>query len=198
MEPQVLDGRDCGSCNVCCVMLTIDDPALQKPQGYRCRNAQRDNSCAIYATRPNTCRAFNCGWRVLRFVRPTLRPDQSGVLVRMHREVSAKTGEGTMGIIVTLLSNASLKAEGLAETLAAAVSANIPVFLSVPGPPGFTSGIARINEALADAVAFKDKPGLLEILRQAYRKGRTGDHAPIRLTPHPPTLAAPTLEPDLP
>lgn len=165
-------------------MLTIDDPELQKPQGYRCRNAQPDNGCAIYSTRPNTCRQFNCGWRLLRFVREPLRPDRSGVLFRMHMEKSSTTGAETMGVIVTLLNSASLKAEGLAESVAAAVHANVPVFLSVPGPPGFTSGIARINDAVADAVAFKDKPGLLRLLGQAYRKGRTGDHAPIRLKPH--------------
>lgn len=186
MEPEILAGRECGSCNVCCVSLTIDDPELQKPQGYRCRNAQRDNSCAIYPTRPNTCRQFNCGWRLLRFVREGLRPDKSGLLFRMHMEKSSTTAATTMGVIVTLLNNAALKAEGLAESVAAAVDANVPVFLSVPGPPGFTSGIARVNEALADAVAFKDKPAMLRILGQAYRKGRTGDHTPIRLTPRAP------------
>ena len=59
---EVLPGRDCGSCNVCCVALTIDEASLKKPQGYRCKNAQPDNSCAIYADRPRTCRDFNCGW----------------------------------------------------------------------------------------------------------------------------------------
>ena len=38
MHGQVIEGRECGSCTVCCVALTIDDPALQKVQGYRCPN----------------------------------------------------------------------------------------------------------------------------------------------------------------
>ncbi|MGH7041274.1 MAG: hypothetical protein ACREFY_03975, partial [Acetobacteraceae bacterium] len=77
-DPELVPGRTCGSCNVCCIALTIDDPELQKVQGYRCRNARRDNSCAIYATRPQTCRAFHGGWRLLKWVREPLRPDRAG------------------------------------------------------------------------------------------------------------------------
>ncbi len=181
MESDLVAGRSCGSCNVCCIALTIDEPALQKPQGYRCRNALPDNSCAIYAARPHTCQSFFCGWRRLKWVRETLRPDVSGVLVRLHAEVSATTGGQTMGVAITLLTNAALKAEGLAETVAAAVAADIPVFLHVPGPPGHTAGMARINDLVRNAVLAKDRPALLNLLRQARAKGRSGDFKPIVL-----------------
>jgi hypothetical protein len=179
-EQQLVPGRECGDCNVCCVALTIDDPELRKPQGYRCRNATRDNKCAIYARRPNTCRAFNCGWRQLKWVKPGLRPDLSGVLVRQQYEVS-KDGKAELGIIVTLLTNASLKAEGLAETVAAAVQAGLPVHLHVPGPPGYTAGHVRMNEVLTGAVQARDKAAVLEILRRARIKGKSGKHEPIVL-----------------
>lgn len=39
MQLDTIPGRECGECNVCCVALTIDDPALQKVQGYRCKNS---------------------------------------------------------------------------------------------------------------------------------------------------------------
>jgi Fe-S-cluster containining protein len=126
MEPQLIAGRDCGPCNVCCVALTIDDPELQKPHGYRCRNTQRDHSCAIYEKRPQTCRTFQCSWRQLKWIRETMRPDMSGVLVRMHREISRQTGEERMGVIFMLLTKKALKAEGLAESVAAAIAAEIP------------------------------------------------------------------------
>ncbi len=171
--------RACASCNVCCVALTIDDPALRKVQGYRCRNAQRDNSCAIYDTRPQTCRSFECGWRQLKWVREALRPDRSGVLVRLHYEVARATGERRLGVIVTLLHRAALKADGLAETVAAAVAASVPVFLEVPGPPGHTYGLARLNEALSDAVYTRDKAALLEILRRGYAQGQAGEGSPV-------------------
>lgn len=175
---EVIPDRECGSCNVCCVALTINDVALQKVQGYRCKNAQPDNQCAIYEDRPQTCRKFECGWRLLKWVRPGLRPDRSGVLIRVQ---VSKTGEH--GVIVTLLDNRSLKAEGLAETVAAAVAAGLPVYLHVPGPPGHTSAQARIDGALVHAVATRDKAALLAVLRDGRRKARAGDFEPIRLGP---------------
>ncbi len=57
-EQELVAGRTCGACYVCCVALTIDDPALQKVQGYRCRNALPSDGCAFYEARPDTCRTF--------------------------------------------------------------------------------------------------------------------------------------------
>ncbi len=179
LDPSLVPGRTCGPCNVCCVALTIDDPALHKAQGYRCRNARADNGCAIYDARPGTCRTFFCGWRQLRWVRDTLRPDTSGVLVQMHQNLSAAGGPGPMGVIVTLLTRAALQAEGLAETVAAAVAAGVPLTLQVPGPPGHTYGQAEINEVLAGPVRARDKAGVLEVLRRAQAMGRKGKHRPV-------------------
>lgn len=189
MEPELIPGRDCGSCNVCCVSLTIDDPELQKVQGFRCKNALADNSCAIYPARPHTCRDFNCGWRLLKWVRQSLRPDLSGVLIRLHYEVSAATKAQTLGVIFTLLNKRALKAEGLAESVAAAVAAGVPVYLQIPGPPGYTSGQARMNEALLHAVQTRDKPAVLEVLRLARQQGRAGTFVPIKLKDRKPQAA---------
>jgi Fe-S-cluster containining protein len=182
IENQLVPGRACGSCNVCCVALTIDDKALQKVQGYRCRHTLPDKGCAIYENRPDTCRAFFCGWRRLKWIRETLRPDISGVLVRLQYEISSATGTQRLGVAFTLLNNASLKAEGLAESVAAAVGADVPVYLHVPGPPGYTASQAKINDVLHDAVATRDKAAVLRILRQARAKGRSGKHEPVVLS----------------
>ena len=191
MEPELVAGRTCGSCNVCCVALTINEPTLQKPQGYRCRNTLSNHGCAIYDARPETCRSFYCGWRRLKWIRETLRPDSSGVLVRLHMEVSAADRTQRLGVIFTLLDNAALKAPGLAESVAAAVFADVPVYLHVPGPPGYTSGQARINDVLFDAVHARDKAAVLRILRQARAKGRAGKHKPIVLDRGASSAAAP-------
>ena len=61
----------------------------------------------------------------------------------------------------------------------------MPVFLEIPGPPGRTSGLARLNEALAAAVYAHDKPAVLQILRQGYAQGRHGDHQPVTFTTAP-------------
>ncbi len=178
MERDLVPGRDCGPCNVCCVALTIDDPQMQKVQGYRCRNTRPDHGCAIYAQRPHTCSAFNCGWRQLKWIRETMRPDVSGVLVRLHQE----DGGGEASVVFMPLTRAALKAEGLAESVAASVAAGVPTYLNVPGPPGHTSAIARINDLLLDAVLAKDKAALLETLRKAWAKARAGKFEPVTLS----------------
>ena len=178
MEQGLVPGRSCGSCNACCISLTIDDPALQKAQGYRCRNAQKDGGCAIYESRPQTCRTFFCGWRQFKWVHEAMRPDVSHVLTRLRRVV-AKDGSRQVGVAFMLLDRAALKAEGLAESVAAAVAADIPVYLNVPGPPGYTSAIAQVNDVLQDVVCNKDRAGLLEVLRRARQQASAGKFVPI-------------------
>jgi hypothetical protein len=190
-NPPLVPGRECGDCNVCCVDLTIDDPDLRKPQGVRCHNALPDNRCIIYETRPDACRRFFCGWRMLKWVKPDLRPDTSGVLVTLT--ASNKTGEQAgMGVMVTLLRKDALKSDGLAETIGAAVASGAPVHIRIPGPPGYTSATARIDEALRPAVLTRDKAGVLRWLRRMWREGHKGDFEKITLS-GPPT--APTRSP---
>jgi len=189
-ETKLVPGRECGTCDVCCVSLTIDEPALQKPQGYRCRNLVPDVGCGVYDSRPQTCRAFYCGWRRLGWVKEELRPDNSRVLVRVQIE-RPKDGEAPrLGVVFTLLDHRALKAEGLAETVAAAILAGVPTYLGVPGPPGYTAGVARINDVLEHAVMTRDKSAVLAILRKARASGKVGDHVPVVLkhgkaTPEP-------------
>lgn len=156
--------------------LTIDDPALRKAQGIRCANLNANDRCDIYQDRPNTCRAFYCGWRRLDWVSETLRPDTSGVLVGLQYTDKDRRDQVAS---FTLLNRAALKAEGLAESVAAAVAAGLPVDVIVPGPPGYTSGWARINDAVRDAVARADMAGVRRILRQAWGLLVSGDHQPI-------------------
>ena len=177
-EPLVPE-RACGDCNVCCVALTIDDPQLRKPQGYRCKNTLPNKGCAIYDNRPDMCRTFFCGWRTFKWIRDSLRPDTSGVLVRTQYTVTAAEKTPVPGVIFTFLNNAALKAEGLAETVAAAVAAGIRVYIHVPGPPGQTSSQARIDEVLQHAVITKNKAEVLNILRRAQTQGKSGPRKPL-------------------
>jgi len=116
-----------------------------------------------------------------------LRPDRSDVLVNLQYE--SKPGETPvrMGVTFTLLSNAAVKAEGLAESVAAAVGAGVPVYAQIPGPPGFTWAQARIDDALRSAVYARDKAAILRLLQQAHRQGRKGDFEPVKLTGRTPT-----------
>ena len=46
--------------------------------------------------------------------------------------------------------------------------------LHIPGPPGYTSSTARIDEVLADAVMRRDKAGMMATLKQALIEGKAG------------------------
>ena len=186
MERSLVAGRSCGSCNVCCEALTIDEPTLRKPQGMLCRNARADHSCGIYDARPPTCRDFYCGWRRLKWVPEPLRPDRSGVLLRPYRPKATSDDPPRLGIAITLLTVASLEAEGLAEAVASSVAGNVPTFLHVPGPPGHTAAIAEINEPIAAAVRRLDKPAILDFLRKARAEGAAGTFTRIVLAPEVP------------
>ena len=186
-DPHLVPGRACGSCNACCVALTIDDPELQKLQGHRCRHSERDGGCGIYPARPHTCRTFYCGWRRLKWIRESLRPDQSGVLVLLDSEISKTNTTERLaigGVQFMLLSKAALKAEGLAESVAAAVAARIPVYLCIPGEPGFTFASGQINEDLEEAVRIRDKAAVLRILRERRAAFRSVKRERIVLSPH--------------
>ncbi len=178
-EFPLLADRACGGCSVCCVHLTIEEPELMKPQGYRCPHLADAGGCGIYPSRPHTCRVYHCGWRRLKWVREVLRPDRSQVLVKL-RSVG-KGAEAVLAVDFLLLSKAALKAEGLAESIAAAVHSGVPVFLSIPGPPGYTSASARVDGELGAAVAARDKAEVLRILTELHEEGRVGKRAPIQV-----------------
>lgn len=75
----LVEGRICGSCNVCCEVLNIDDPGLKKPSGVLCSHAGEDG-CRFYSNRPQSCRAFFCAWRQLDIMSDAHRPDRLDVI----------------------------------------------------------------------------------------------------------------------
>ena len=177
-------GRECGECDACCIHLTIIDPALKKVQGVRCRHLAADARCGIYDSRPDTCRTFYCAWRTLAWVREPLRPDRSGVLLKLREQPAAfamTANAVELTLACQLLTRGGIEADGLAETIAAAIVAGIRVFVEIPGPAGYTSGSAEITHAVQDAVRVRDKPAVLALLRQCWDHGQRGQRQKIRL-----------------
>lgn len=180
----LVPGRECGECVACCIHLTIRDPALTKAQGLRCPHLAAASGCGIYAVRPATCRSYHCGWRLLKWVRESLRPDRSHVLIGVReRPVAYATADRQteMTLSVLLLSSRAMAAEGLPETIAAAIAGGVRVFVEVPGRPGYTSAVAELTDALQDAVRTRDKPAVLALLRRCWAEGRKGGQSRIRL-----------------
>jgi hypothetical protein len=176
---RLVPGRACGTCSSCCVWLTIDDLELRKAQGHRCGNLRPDDACAIYPTRPRTCRDYYCGFRRLDWVPPTLRPDQSSVLIGLQYDGPPADPNRRLGVSFSLLSDAALEADRLAETVAAAIAAGLPVWLHVPGPPGFTAASARIDAAMREPVRAGKLATVLRILQLAYARAKQGDFEPV-------------------
>lgn len=177
----LVPGRGCATCDVCCISLTIDDPDLRKAQGHRCVNLRPDGGCTIYATRPRTCRDFHCGYRRLDWVPDTLRPDLSRVLIGLQFDGPPSDPTRRLGVWFSLLDDAGPEAEGLAETVAAAVAAGMPVWLHVPGPPGYTTAAARIDTVMREAARTGNLATVLHILHLAHARGKEGEFEPVVL-----------------
>jgi hypothetical protein len=187
-DPPLVPGRACDGCSECCIIMTIDAPELRKLSGERCHNLLPTNRCGLYETRPNGCRTFFCGWRMLKWVKTELRPDISGVMVTLSP--SDEPGrQGATDVFFTLLRHEALESEGLAESVAAAVASGAAVFIRVPGLPGHTFAVVRVDKKLRPAVRARDKEGVLHWLRTAWDGGRQAPSEEIRLSgPHtPPT-----------
>jgi len=58
--PDIVPGRSCENCTLCCKVLGI--PELQKPRDAVCSHCDWTKGCTIYARRPGACRDFDCSY----------------------------------------------------------------------------------------------------------------------------------------
>jgi len=63
-QESATSGRSCNGCTICCKVLLIDQPDIQKPANEWCKHCDSQFGCRIYATRPRVCRGFTCKWLV--------------------------------------------------------------------------------------------------------------------------------------
>jgi hypothetical protein len=71
----IVPGKSCGSCSLCCKVVGVDE--LAKPIGVWCRHCNRQSGCAIYETRPASCRMFICQWMRAEDLGPEWKPDRA-------------------------------------------------------------------------------------------------------------------------
>jgi hypothetical protein len=75
-EPsQLVPGRNCGTCSLCCKVLAV--PELNKPAGQWCIHAVPGSGCSYHAERPQGCRRFFCSWRLDPNLGPEWKPEVS-------------------------------------------------------------------------------------------------------------------------
>jgi hypothetical protein len=160
----LVPGRDCGGCTVCCTVLPIETAELSKAPGVACAHCSA-KGCAIYETRFPICRTYHCGWRQLAALDDAWRPDRSGVLV-------SPMAEGGIEFLV-FGGEAAVKREGFAQFVATCIVNGVAAFLAMPGPPGHYAARVQLNAPLALAVAQRDlraiRAGLLGALAAGAR-----------------------------
>lgn len=76
--------KSCGPCTMCCKVLAVAD--LAKPVGKLCDHARPGKGCAIYETRPQACRSFECVWLMDEEMPHRFRPDQTKVVLDQDAE----------------------------------------------------------------------------------------------------------------
>jgi len=172
MAGDTLAQRVCGACTACCVSLAIDDPAIRKRAGHPCVHRVAGEGCAIYDSRPSTCREFICGWRALDWVDEGLRPDRAGVLIFLAETVPEEARDFEVAVFFAILEERGLAAPGLAEAVARIMGMGIAVLLNVPGAPGDAGAQMLANPALSVAASAGDMDALRRDLRGLYRSLR--------------------------
>lgn len=70
--------RSCGECTLCCKLIAIAE--LGKTRGQWCQHCVKGKGCGIYESRPDECRAFNCGWLTTPSVGDEWKPIRSKMI----------------------------------------------------------------------------------------------------------------------
>jgi hypothetical protein len=141
---QLVPGRECGECTLCCIVPAIDKPEMQKLPSSVCGHC--DKGCAIYENRPETCRTYYCGWRWLPIFGDDWRPDQSGVFAQMESEVPAHFNS-PFGLVLLLVGNPlkTIRQPHFIDFVTRSISNNMPLSLGLPGPKGKQSAKMSLN-----------------------------------------------------
>ncbi len=132
---QLVPGRECGECTLCCIVPGIDKPDLQKVPASVCRFCA--NGCEIYETRPDVCREYYCGWRKLPMLPDDWRPDKFGVFAEIIPDVPPHFA-ARFGIVLILTGNPlkTLRQHELIDFITRHIANNFPLFLGLPGLKG--------------------------------------------------------------
>lgn len=155
--------RECGGCTVCCEALTINVPELKKLPGILCKNC-KEGGCSIYEARPEVCRKWYCGWRMLEDMEDEWRPDRCGFVVSMVDKEDIPPGYSSpIGFKFDLVGNARCVTwEPFLHRIATLVHNSVPVFFTTPGHPvGYAARKVLLNPNLQTAVAARDQMAVL-------------------------------------
>jgi hypothetical protein len=163
----LIHGRECGSCQMCCIALTIDKPDIQKMPGSACCHSLKGD-CGIYENRPDVCRVFFCGWRKLAAIPADWRPDRSGILV--IGEVNDQPQFQPVALNLFLTGN-PLKTVRRPDFLDFVIRnvRNTALYLMLPGGKAMKPARLQLNSSLAAARSRGDAKAVLEQSLKTHR-----------------------------
>jgi hypothetical protein len=156
--------RSCGECTLCCTVMAIDKPDMQKQAGVACRHCS--GGCTIYETRPALCREYHCAWRQLPILDDGWRPDRSGVFA----EVEVIDGETALSLVLVGNPLKTVRQPWFIDFVITGVRGHVPLHLGIPGPPGFKGASLPITTRQMFEAAGISRARVKDLLEQELRR----------------------------
>ena len=79
--------RECSDCQLCCKLLPMHVPTIDKRAGERCPHQRANVGCNIYPSRPMCCQVWNCRWLVNDDTADLRRPDRSRYVIDVMPDI---------------------------------------------------------------------------------------------------------------
>lgn len=156
--------RTCGECTLCCSVMAIDKPEIQKEAGVTCRHCR--GGCTIYETRPALCREYHCGWRQLPILDDSWRPDRSGVFV----EIELIDDQTVISMVLVGNPLKTVRQPWFIDFVITGVRGNVPLHLGIPGPKGFQGASLPLNTAEMYTAAGISRARVKDLLEKELRR----------------------------
>jgi hypothetical protein len=165
---ELVPGRACGTCNLCCVVPVVDSPELAKPSGAVCRHSR--GGCAVYERRPDVCRRFFCAWRRTKRIPDDWRPDRCGVFATLDSDSVPPQFAGKTGISLMLTDNPlkTVRQPWFQDFVADAIARGVPLFLGLPGPAGMQAAMVLLNTP--ELAAARARSAVKDVLERALKR----------------------------
>jgi hypothetical protein len=179
---QLAPGRECGTCNACCVFPLIDSPEIRKASGAVCCHS-KPTGCDIYECRPGLCSRFFCGWRRDTSIPQDWRPDRSGIFITYGTEGVPPQFGGASGPTLMLTDNPlkTVRRTDVQNFVANCVAQRVPVFLAVPGPRGMQAASLLLNEPQMEAAVKQNRSAVKALLEQALKRFAAHTYVPYAM-----------------
>jgi hypothetical protein len=176
---QPVPNRGCGECNYCCQHLLIETDELRVSPGNLCHNWQTGTGCTIYATRPDVCRGYLCGWMMFAHFDDSWRPDRCGIIVT-PTDANIPDGYPPEGIefLIVKPDLAAAKSDFIPFVMKA-IGAGMPVFLALRGPAGHKSSRAFLNHHLAAVAKAGDATTFQSLFKKLLELLKAGPFKPV-------------------